>query len=239
MSNDSSAPPSTEFVPFSKLPNFDPRQQPVVGIDSHLPPVSLSALAPAALRERFAQSRPWDVEVRAEPRFSGNELVRASVLVPIVAREQPTILLTERTAHLSQHSGQIAFPGGRHDETDRDAVDTALREAFEEVGLERAHVETLGEMPTYVTGTRFVITPVVALVDPAHRLALNAHEVAEAFEVPLAFLMNPAHHRRHRVEIRGSTREFFSIPYTHEGRERFIWGATAAMLRNFYRFLSA
>jgi len=239
MSDDSSASPSPEFVPFSKLPNFDPRLQPVVGIDSHLPAVPPDALLPAALRERFTNPRPWDVELRIEPRFSGNELVRASVLVPIVAREQPTVLLTERTAHLSQHSGQIAFPGGRQDETDRDAVETALREAFEEVGLERSHVETLGELPTYVTGTRFVVTPVVALVDPGHRLALNAHEVAEAFEVPLSFLMNPAHHRRHSVDIRGSRREFFSMPYVHGQRERFIWGATAAMLRNFYRFLSA
>lgn len=231
------APP--EFVPFSKLPNFDPRLQPVVGIDTHLPPVPVADLAPQALHARFRQPRPWEPEVRSEPRFTDRQLAHASVLIAVIAREQPTILLTQRTTHLSTHSGQIAFPGGRRDATDLDAVDTALREALEEVGLAREHVQTLGELPTYTTGTRFVITPVVALVDPAHRLSLNAHEVADAFEVPLAFLMNPAHHRRHAVQTPGGPREFFSMPYLQGDQERFIWGATAGMLRNFYRFLAA
>ncbi len=232
-------PSEPAFIPFSKLPNFDPRLQPVVGIDAHLPAVPPQALSPQALRSRFLAPRPWDPEVRAEPRFTDRELAHASVLVAVVAREQPTILLTERTAHLSTHSGQIAFPGGRRDETDLDAVETALREAHEEVGLAREHVQALGELPTYTTGTRYVVTPVVALVDPGHRLTLNAHEVADAFEVPLAFQMDPANHRRHAVATLTGTREFFSMPYRQGQTERFIWGATAGMLRNLYRFLAA
>ncbi|MEY2619207.1 MAG: hypothetical protein RL522_2209 [Pseudomonadota bacterium] len=239
MSEESTPSAAPEFVPFSKLPNFDPRLQPIVGVDAHLPPVPPAALQPEALRLRFRQSRPWAPEVRAEPRFTDRQLAHASVLVAVIAREEPTLLLTERTAHLSTHSGQIAFPGGRRDDTDLDAVDTALREAYEEVGLAREHVQALGELPTYTTGTRFVVTPVVALVDPGHRLALNAHEVADAFEVPLAFLMNPAHHRRHAVTTPNGTREFFSMPYRQGDTERFIWGATAGMLRNLYRFLAA
>ena len=239
MSHDSAAAPEPEFVPFSKLPHFDPRLQPVVGVDAHLPPVPPAALTSEALRARFRQPRPWTPEVRTEPRFTDRQVAQASVLVAVIAREEPTILLTERTAHLTTHSGQIAFPGGRRDDTDIDAVDTALREAYEEVGLAREHVQALGELPTYTTGTRYVVTPVIALVDPDHRLALNAHEVADAFEVPLAFLMNPANHRRHAVATPGGSREFFSMPYLQGGTERFIWGATAGMLRNFYRFLAA
>jgi 8-oxo-dGTP pyrophosphatase MutT (NUDIX family) len=149
------------------------------------------------------------------------------------------MLLTERATHLSTHSGQVAFPGGKRDETDRDEAHTALREAQEEIGLDPSQVEVLGSLPTYTTGTRFIVTPVVALVSPGHRLALNAHEVADAFEVPLEFLMNPAHHHRHRLEVDGVGREWFSMPYMDGATERFIWGATAGMLRNFYRFLSA
>ncbi|HET6827887.1 MAG TPA: CoA pyrophosphatase, partial [Ramlibacter sp.] len=164
---------------------------------------------------------------------------KASVLVPVVMRERPMVLLTERTTHLSTHSGQVAFPGGKRDETDADDAETALREAHEEVGLPRDMAEVIGTMPTYTTGTQFIITPVVALVRPDYPMALNPHEVADAFEVPLEFLMNPAHHRRHRFEWAGATREWFSIPYMDGTTERFIWGATAAMLRNFYRFLAA
>jgi 8-oxo-dGTP pyrophosphatase MutT (NUDIX family) len=229
-------PPDT---PLSKLPNFDPRRAPVVAIDSHLPAVDRARLTPQALRERFAHPPRWEQEVRAEPRFTDREPAHAAVLVPIVMRERPMVLLTERTAHLTTHSGQVAFPGGKRDETDVDAADTALREAEEEVGLDRSLAQVLGAMPTYTTGTMFIVTPVVALVHPEHRLNLNAHEVADAFEVPLDFLMNPAHHHRHRIEFSGTRREWFSMPYHDGAHERFIWGATAGMLRNLYRFLSA
>ncbi len=231
--------PALEALPLSRLPGFDPRTVPVLGTDSHLPAVPTEALAPTSLRQRFLMPPAWEVELRHEPRFTNREPAAASVLVPVVMREEPMVLLTQRTAHLSTHSGQVAFPGGRRDATDADAAACALREAQEEVGLDPALVEVLGELPTYTTGTMFIVTPVVALVQPAARLHLNTHEVADAFEVPLAFLMNPAHHRRHALETGGSRREWFSMPY-HDGiAERFIWGATAGMLRNLYRFLAA
>jgi 8-oxo-dGTP pyrophosphatase MutT (NUDIX family) len=226
-------------TPLSKLPNFDPRAVPVAGIDSHLPAVSRDALAPHAMRERFLHPPSWEPEVWAERKFVDRQPARASVLVPIVMRERPTIILTERTTHLSTHSGQVAFPGGRRDDTDADDAHTALREAHEEIGLDDGLVEVIGQLPTYTTGTQFIITPVVGLVSPAHQLRLNAFEVADAFEVPLDFLMNPSHHHRHVLEWSGERREWFSIPYMDGTTERFVWGATAAMLRNFYRFLSA
>lgn len=241
---------SAPFTPLSKLPNFDPRKVPVVGIDSHLPAVVLSQLQAETLRQRFLLPPVWQVEVHAEPKFADRQPMHASVLIPIVMREQPMVLLTERTAHMSTHSGQIAFPGGKADEGDADEAATALREAQEEVGLEPAFVQVLGNLPTYVTGTSFIITPVVALVQPDFTMTPNSMEVADVFEVPLAFLMNPANHRRHAFEWDGVRREWFSMPYQDDlGRvserssnqmtERFIWGATAGMLRNFYRFLAA
>lgn len=239
MTADTPAPLPPDLVPLSKLPNFDPRTVPVVGIDSDLPPVGPQVLQPDAIRARFAAPPVWEPEVWAERRFTDRQPAHASVLVAIVRRAQPTLLLTERTAHLSTHSGQIAFPGGKRDETDRDAAHTALREAQEEVGLDPRHVEVVGTMPTYTTGTRFIVTPVVALVDPAMTMQPNPDEVADAFEVPLAFLMNPAHHRRHVLDADGVRREWFSMPWMDDRTERFIWGATAGMLRNLYRFLSA
>ena len=227
------------LTPLSKLPNFDPRAMPVAGIDSHLPAVPQQAMAPDALRARFAAPPKWEPEVWAERKFADRQPALASVLVPLVMRERPMVLLTERTTHLSTHSGQVAFPGGKQDDTDTDAAHTALREAQEEIGLAPDLVEVIGTMPTYTTGTQFIVTPVVALVNPDHKLALNAFEVADAFEVPLDFLMNPAHHHRHSLEWEGVRREWFSMPYMDGTTERFIWGATAGMLRNFYRFLAA
>jgi 8-oxo-dGTP pyrophosphatase MutT (NUDIX family) len=183
-----------------------------------------------------------------EKRFSNRATALAAVLMPLVMREdQLMLLLTQRTDNLSTHAGQIALPGGRTDPGDADAVETALREAEEEVALPRSHVEVLGTLPTYVTGTAFVITPVVALVRPGFTLVPNPGEVAEVFEVPLQYLMNPAHHRRHEFEWDGVVRQWLSMPYHHVSddpassgtQERFIWGATAGMLRNLYRFLSA
>lgn len=223
----------------SKLPYFDPRQIPVEGVDSHLPAVALASLQPVALRQRFATPPVWAPELLGEKRFSDRTPLHASVLVPIVMRERPTVLLTERTMHLSTHSGQIAFPGGKADEGDADAAATALREAQEEVGLDPVWVQVLGTLPHYITGSAFIITPVIALVQPGFTLMPNVHEVADVFEVPLEFLMNPAHHRRHAMEWEGVRREWFSMPYQDHLKERFIWGATAGMLRNFYRMLSA
>jgi 8-oxo-dGTP pyrophosphatase MutT (NUDIX family) len=233
-----STPPASDDATLSKLPNFDPRNVPVIGIDSDLPALGRDLLTPEALRARFATEREWTPELTTEPRRSSRPLAHASVLLGIVTRERPTVILTERTTHLSTHSGQVAFPGGKRDETDADATYTALREAHEEIGLEHRCVEVLGTLPTYTTGSQFIITPVVGLVRPDHVLKLNAYEVADAFEVPLEFLMNPAHHRRHRVEWSGNRREWLSMPYNDGAAQRFVWGATAAMLRNFYRFLA-
>jgi 8-oxo-dGTP pyrophosphatase MutT (NUDIX family) len=226
-------------TPLSKLPNFDPRAVPVIGIDTHLPAVAHEVLAPGALRERFRAPPAWEPEVWIERKLFEREPTRAAVLVPVVMRERPTVILTERTTHLSTHSGQVAFPGGRRDDTDADEAHTALREAHEEIGLLPGLVEVIGHLPTYTTGTRYIITPVVALVSPEHELKLNAFEVADAFEVPLDFLMNPAHHHRHAIEWGGNRREWFSMPYMDGTNERYVWGATAGMLRNFYRFLAA
>ncbi len=213
---------------------------PVLGHDAHLPAVDVSALSADALRQRFQMPPVWQPEVRAEPRFTDNPPRHAAVLLPIVQRASgPTVLLTERTLHLSSHSGQIAFPGGKVDAVDADASATALREAWEEVGLVADYVQVIGQLPDYVTGTGFIVAPVVGLVRPGFTLALQADEVAAAFEVPLAYLMDPAHHRRHAFEWEGRQRTWFSMPYQDGPTERFIWGATAGMLRNFYRFLAA
>ena len=227
------------FIPLSTIPNFDPRQVPVVASDEVLPAVADAVLQPQALRERFAHPPLWQPEFNHEIKYADRKPAHASVLIALVMRAELTLLLTERTAHLSTHSGQIAFPGGKADDDDHDADATALREAEEEVGLAPQHVQVLGQLPTYVTGSSFIITPVVALVDAQFTLTPNPHEVADVFEVPLAFLMNPAHHRRHAYEAQGVRREWLSMPYEAAGKEYFIWGATAGMLRNLYRFLIA
>jgi 8-oxo-dGTP pyrophosphatase MutT (NUDIX family) len=226
------------------LPPFDPRTIPVIGIDRHLSGVPAQALTPEALRQRFRHPPTWTPEHSVEKKFANREPALAAVLIPLVMRDELTLLLTERTHNLSTHSGQIALPGGKTDDTDQDAVDTALREAHEEIGLTRDHVEVLGILPTYVTGTAFIVTPVVALVRPDFALQPNPAEVADIFEVPMHYLMNPAHHQRHQFEFDGSMRQWLSMPYTGpagsaDSKERYIWGATAGMLRNLYRFLSA
>ena len=166
------------------------------------------------------------------------------MLVPLIQRDEITVLLTQRTDHLTDHPGQISFPGGRVEPEDENATATALREAHEEIGLHARHIEVLGELPTYTTGTGFIVTPVVALIEPPFTIAADPFEVAEVFEVPLSFLMSPANHRHHAIEFGGVKREFLSMPWqgadaAGEPRRYFIWGATASMLRNLYRFLSA
>lgn len=223
----------------SVLPAFDPQQVPVVRVDHDLPPVDPQRLTPQALRDRFAHPPRWEPEVVRERTFMDRAPAEAAVLLGIVMRDHPTVLLTQRTAHLSTHSGQVAFAGGKCDPHDADVAATALREAHEEVGLQREHVEIIGHLPQYITGSAFFVTPVVGLISPAMRLQPNPHEVASAFEVPLAFLMNPAHHRWHLFEHEGVQRRWLSMPYEAQGQTHYIWGATAGMLRNFYRFLVA
>ncbi len=156
-------------------------------------------------------------------------LTPAAVLFPIVRRpERPTVLLTQRTAHLRDHAGQISFPGGRVEAEDLSPVHTALRETEEEIGLAREHVEILGFLPEYRTGTGFRVTPVVALVEPPFDLQPDPFEVAEVFEVPLAFLLDPANHKQHEMHYRGALRRYYAMPYG----DYFIWGATAGMIRS-------
>jgi 8-oxo-dGTP pyrophosphatase MutT (NUDIX family) len=224
----------------------DPQTIPVEGVDDHLPAVPFGRLQPDALRERFAMPPAWQPEIPGDgARFDlQRPPAAASVLVPLVMREDGLhVLLTMRTAHLRDHAGQISFPGGRVEAHDVDAVATALRETEEEVGLDRRHIEVIGSLPTYSTVTGFVVTPVVALVEPHFTLNIDDFEVAEAFEVPLPFLMTPAHHRRHLWDAAGVQRRFLSMPWQGLGadgqrRSYFIWGATAAMLRNLYGFLA-
>lgn len=154
----------------------------------------------------------------------------AAVLIPVVDHPQPTVLLTLRSAHLNDHAGQISFPGGKIDATDASPLDTALREAEEEIGLSREFVDPVGYLDLYGTSFGFRILPTVARVRPGFKLRINQTEVDDAFEVPLAFLMNPENHQLHSKEFRGIERAYYAMPY----EERYIWGATAGILRVLY-----
>jgi 8-oxo-dGTP pyrophosphatase MutT (NUDIX family) len=160
----------------------------------------------------------------------------AAVLVPVIEYQAgPSLLLTERATGLSSHSGQIAFPGGRMDPEDASPVETALREAEEEIGLDRGYVRPLGYLDPYLSSSNYFVLPVVAAVRPGAPLAPNPTEVAEVFEVPLAFLMDEANHELHAREWRGGIRQYYAMPF---GR-RYIWGVTAGILRNMYERLYA
>ena len=154
----------------------------------------------------------------------------AAVLIPVVEREMPTVLLTTRAAHLNEHAGQISFPGGKIEVTDASPMDAALREADEEIGLKRAFVDPVGYLDVYATGFGFRIMPVLARVRPGFELTINADEVDDVFEVPLAFLMDPVNHKLGSKEFRGMKRSFYEMPF----EQRYILGATAGMLRALY-----
>jgi 8-oxo-dGTP pyrophosphatase MutT (NUDIX family) len=192
----------------------------------------------AWLRQRFADGRVVKPVATGDGHlWRQNEKLRpAAVLVPVVRRDAGlTILLTQRTDHLYDHAGQISFPGGRTEAHDESPAATALRETFEEIGLPQSRVEVLGSLPEYTTVTGYHVTPVVGLVRPPLALSLDAFEVAEAFEVPLAYLLDPGNHQRNTLEYQGRTRHYYAMPY----EQRYIWGATAGMLMNFYAFLTA
>lgn len=154
----------------------------------------------------------------------------AAVLIPVVARAEPTVLLTQRTAHLNDHAGQIAFPGGKIDADDATPLAAALREAEEEIGLAPEFIAPLGYLDLYMTTRGYRILPTVARVRPDFELTLNTTEVDAAFEVPLAFLMEEANHQRHSREWNGMTRSFYAMPFG----DRYIWGVTAGILRNLW-----
>jgi 8-oxo-dGTP pyrophosphatase MutT (NUDIX family) len=154
----------------------------------------------------------------------------AAVLIPVIDHAEPTVLLTQRAAHLNDHAGQISFPGGKIEATDASPLDAALRETWEEVGLTREFIDPIGYLDLYGTSFGFRILPTVARVRPGFQLRINASEVDDAFEVPLAFLMDPANHQLHSKENRGMERWYYAMPFA----DRYIWGATAGILRVLY-----
>ncbi len=231
---------------------LDPRGAPLDPSDlERAPALPPERLTSHVLRSRFVSPPSW------QPEFAGDSvpvdeatLRPAAVLIPLIERPAGlTLLLTLRSATLLKHSGQVAFPGGRIDDSDFSVVDAALREVREEIGIAAESVEVLGEMPRYRTGTGYVITPVVGLIDPGltlNSLILEPAEVAEVFEVPFSFLMDPANHQRRLFSWKQGDvehrRSFFTMPWRPDPglpREYYIWGATAAMLRNLYRLLAA
>jgi 8-oxo-dGTP pyrophosphatase MutT (NUDIX family) len=193
-------------------------------------------------RRRLRPEPPGPLDARSDPKgdhaFDGiclnlGEPKAAAVLVPVIAHpDETTVLLTQRATSLRAHSGQIAFPGGRVD-ADETALAAALREAEEEIGLDGEHVRPLGYLDAYLSGTGYLVTPLVALVPPGLPLALNEAEVADVFEVPLGFLMDPARHEIHEREWNGRLRRYYAIPFG----ERYIWGVTAGIIRNMYERL--
>jgi 8-oxo-dGTP pyrophosphatase MutT (NUDIX family) len=187
---------------------------------------------PAALTDVSLPARRGDLDLDpAAWQKAGVAASRpAAVLVGVVDRPDPAVILTMRTAHLPSHAGQIAFPGGKIETQDGGPLAAALREAHEEIGLDAALVDPLGYLDLYLTFSGFRILPVVARVEPDYRLTLNADEVADAFEVPLAFLMGPENHQKHQRDWKGIIRHYYAMPY----QDRYIWGVTAGILRNLY-----
>jgi 8-oxo-dGTP pyrophosphatase MutT (NUDIX family) len=203
-----------------------------------LPQISKASLKDALLMRNASMSENKDDFKQFEWAKSGRAFKPAAVLIAFVqwpgSEGSPDVLLTQRTEHLQDHAGQISFPGGRIDSTDRDAVAAALREAHEETALPNTAVEILGQLPNYYTGTGFEITPVVGWINDGSVLTLqrSEHEVKDVFHVPAGFLLDTANHRRELAWFRGYERTFWSIPWRqpHTRKHRYIWGATAGML---------
>lgn len=194
------------------------------------------------ITERFRADTPnpvkkdWGDHLLNPGMGQAENLIPAAVLIPVVNREDELkVLFTRRAANLAQHAGQISFPGGHIEESDNEPIDAALRETEEEVGLPRHHIDVIGQLENYISRTGFEITPIVGVIEPPFTVVPQPSEVAEVFEVPLSFLLNPENHHRHTREISGENREFYAMPYG----EYYIWGVTAGILVNLYEYLSS
>ncbi|MFA5488150.1 MAG: CoA pyrophosphatase [Candidimonas sp.] len=220
---------------------FDPLVQPTVACGA-LAPLPLPALELDFIDRAFARTFTWKVEPVFTDSFSieGQEprdVKAAAVFFPLIQRSDGLhVLFTRRATHLSNHAGQISFPGGRIEASDQDAVAAALRETQEEIGVGPEFVRLIGAQPSFLTSTRFAMKPIIGELRPGFVLRPDASEVAEVFEVPLSFLMDTSKHRLHMVQLpSGNSRYYFSITW----ESYFIWGATAALIRNFYHYLAA
>jgi len=224
---------------------FDPQSQPVVAVSAPLSPLHPETLQLDFIRRAFRRSVAWQVEpvftesFKIDAQTPCADVIRAAVCLPLVQQSDGdglNVILTRRAAWLADHAGQIAFPGGRIEPSDATPIAAALRETFEEIGVAPEFIQILGTQPGFLTSTRFSMKPVIAYIAPGFALHPDRDEVAEVFEVPLSFLMNPVHHVLHRADLPdGGHRYYFSMRW----HEHFIWGATAALLRNFYHYLAA
>ena len=222
-------------------PGFDPTSQPVVP-GSSLPELAAATLRLPFIRRAFSSAVPWQVEPVFTNLFdfdaSGYSDIReAAVFIPLVERPGGVhVMFTRRAAHLYHHAGQICVPGGRIEPADSDYVQAALRETWEEVGVEPRFVELIGTHPSFLTSTRYTMKPVIGVLRPGYKLMPDRSEVDEIFEVPLNSLLNPMLHRLHEIRpTEGLPRYFFSVSWG----DYFIWGATAALIRNLYHYLAA
>jgi len=222
-------------------PEFDPVAQPTVDAPA-LPSLQASTLQLPFIREAFARPIRWQVEplFRDQIDFDSTgrpEIKPAAVCIPLVERGADLhVLLTRRAANLYKHAGQICFPGGRIESTDRDFVHAALRETWEEVGVEARYVELIGSQPSFLTNSFYTVKPVVGVLRPGYSLRPDQSEVAEVFEVPLSQLLNPTLHRLHQINTGDAPPRYF---YSMTWKSYFIWGATAVLIRNLYHFLAA
>jgi 8-oxo-dGTP pyrophosphatase MutT (NUDIX family) len=226
-------------------PGFDAQAIPIHEVCGNQIKVPQRHLEPESLKARFQFPPIWQPEITDENRHviasdiiakrnAAGKVTKAAVLIPLVLKEDGLwVLLTQRTNHLRDHAGQISFPGGRMDSEDRSPNDTALRESEEEIGLDPKRVEIIGHLPQYLTVSGYSVTPVVGLVEAQAEYVLDEFEVADVFEVPLSFLLDPANHQVRVWQSEQGGRRFYSMPYENH----FIWGATAGMLRNLYHLL--
>jgi 8-oxo-dGTP pyrophosphatase MutT (NUDIX family) len=237
--------PEEGAINLAAPPGFDAQAIPIHQVCTDQKRVAPELLEPEALKARLQSPPQWQPEITDENRHviaadiiarrqAAGKVTRAAVLIPLLLKESGlSVLLTQRTNHLRDHAGQISFPGGRMDPEDQSPNDTALRESHEEIGLDPKRVEIIGHLPEYLTVSGYSVTPVVGLVQPQAEYVLDTFEVADVFEVPLEFLLDPANHQVRLWESEQGGRRFYSMPYEN----RFIWGATAGMLRNLYHLL--